>query len=49
MLAAGASLGLLRRSAEIQLPGGILRDEWRADNRIYMTGPAETVYTGEFE
>ena len=49
VLAAGASLGLLERSAEIQLPGGILRDEWRADNHIYMTGPAETVYTGEFE
>ena len=49
VLAAGASLRLLKRSAEIQLPGGILRDEWRADNHIYMTGPAETVYTGEFE
>ena len=36
-------------SAEIQLPGGVLRDEWRADGHIYMTGPAETVYTGEFE
>ena len=49
VLAAGASLGLLRRSAEIQLPGGVLRDEWAEDNHIYMTGPAETVYTGEFE
>ena len=49
VLAAGANLGLLQRSAEIQLPGGILRDEWRTDNHIYMTGPAETVYTGEFE
>ena len=49
VLAAGVRLGLLHRSAEIQLPGGILRDEWRADNHIYMTGPAETVYTGEFE
>ena len=48
VLAAGASLGLLKRSAEIQLPGGVLRDEWRADNHIYMTGPAETVYVGEF-
>ena len=49
VLAAGANLGLLQRSAEIHLPGGILRDEWRTDNHIYMTGPAETVYTGEFE
>ena len=49
VLAAGASLGLLRRCAEIQLPGGILRDEWAEDDHIYMTGPAETVYAGEFE
>ena len=48
VLAAGASLGLLKRSAEIQLPGGVLRDEWAEDNHIYMTGPAETVYVGEF-
>jgi len=47
VLAAGASLGLLGRNAEIRLPGGILRDAWAEDNHIYMTGPAETVYAGE--
>lgn len=49
VLAAGAELGLLRRSAEIRLPGGALRDRWASDGHIYMTGPAETVYSGTFE
>ena len=49
VLAAGASQGLLNRSAQICLPGGVLRDVWAADGHIYMTGPAETVCTGEFE
>ena len=47
VLAAGVQLGLLDRSADIHLPGGALRDCWADDGRIYMTGPAETVYTGE--
>ena len=49
VLAAGASLGLLERCASVHLPGGTLRDEWLPNNRIRMTGPAETVYSGEFE
>ena len=47
VLAAGASLGLLERSAEIHLPGGTLRDCWQADQHIMMTGPAETIFAGE--
>ena len=47
VLAAGASLGLLDRSAAIHLPGGVLHDLWAPDNHIYMTGPAETVFVGE--
>ncbi|MBQ8507693.1 MAG: diaminopimelate epimerase [Clostridia bacterium] len=49
VLAAGASLGLIDRSAEIRLPGGSLHDVWADDNHIYMTGPAETVYEGEVQ
>ena len=49
VLAAGVELGLLHRSAEIRLPGGALRDEWRDDGHIYMTGPAETVYCGSID
>jgi len=49
VLAAGVSLGLLERCANVRLPGGMLRDEWLENGRIRMTGPAETVYSGEFE
>lgn len=49
VLAAAASLNLADRSAAIRLPGGTLHDVWRQDNHIYMTGPAETVYSGEIE
>lgn len=35
------------RAATVELPGGPLHIEWRAaDNRIYMTGPAELVFSG---
>lgn len=49
VLTAAASLGLAERSANIHLPGGILHDIWGEDNHIRMTGPAETVFSGEFE
>ena len=47
VLAAASSLGLTGRSAKIRLPGGVLHDQWAGDGCIYMTGPAETVFTGE--
>ncbi|WP_008312506.1 diaminopimelate epimerase [Leptolyngbya sp. PCC 6406] len=35
------------RIATVELPGGPLRIEWSApENRVYMTGPAEQVFTG---
>ncbi|MGG6267888.1 diaminopimelate epimerase [Leptolyngbya sp. AN03gr2] len=34
------------RRATIELPGGCLQIEWAADNRIYMTGSADKVFTG---
>lgn len=49
VLAAGASQGLLPREAPIRLPGGTLRIRWGEDGCMYMTGPAETVFTGEIE
>lgn len=49
VLAAGASLGHIRRKANIHLPGGTLCDEWKADNHIAMTGSAETVFEGEIQ
>ncbi|MDI4646423.1 diaminopimelate epimerase [Cohnella hashimotonis] len=39
--------GLTGRSATISLAGGDLFIEWNeGNNRVYMTGPAEAVYTG---
>jgi len=46
VLAAGVLNGRLGRRAEIQLPGGVLSIEWREDNHLYMTGPAEEVFRG---
>lgn len=39
--------GLTGRTAVVSLKGGELLIEWsEADNHVYMTGPAEEVYTG---
>lgn len=45
-LVAAARTGRSRRQATIHLPGGDLWMEWRQDNCIYMTGPAEEVFSG---
>ena len=37
---------LTERTVHTQLPGGILKVEWTDDNKTYMTGPAEFVFTG---
>jgi diaminopimelate epimerase len=44
---ASARLGKTGRRVKVRLPGGTLRVEWAADNHVYMTGPAEFVFTGE--
>ena len=36
------------RKAEVELDGGRLMIEWAADNHIYMTGPAEKVFSGVY-
>ncbi len=42
--------GLTDRSAMISLKGGDLFIEWNEqDNHVYMTGPAQVVYTGSVE
>ena len=44
---AGVLEGRTERACRVDLPGGPLRIEWReADNRVYMTGPAELVFAG---
>jgi diaminopimelate epimerase len=42
--------GLTDREVEVVLSGGTLRIAWsERDNRVYMSGPAEEVFTGEIE
>ncbi len=49
VLAASAAKGLLKRKAEIKLPGGTLYVEWDSENgHIYLTGPAEFIAEGEY-
>jgi len=35
------------RKAKLHLPGGTMEIEWASNNRVYMTGPAETVFCGK--
>jgi diaminopimelate epimerase len=37
------------RRAVVRLNGGDLEIEWRTDNHLFMTGPAEEVFDGEIE
>jgi len=47
-LVAGVLAGKCDRTATIELPGGCLEIEWsEVDQRVYMTGPAERVFTGK--
>ncbi len=47
---AGVLTGKSDRSCTVELPGGCLQIHWSlADNRVYMTGPAELVFKGEVE
>ena len=46
---AGVLAGRGERSILAHLPGGDLKLRWREDNnRVYMTGPAREVFTGEW-
>ncbi len=36
------------RRVQVHLPGGDLLIEWNGENRVMMTGPAETVFTGDW-
>ncbi len=44
---AGVLTGNCDRVCTVELPGGCLQIDWsQADNRVYMTGPAELVFKG---
>ncbi|MGF1936792.1 MAG: diaminopimelate epimerase [Nostoc sp. ChiQUE02] len=47
-LVAGVLTGKCDRTATVELPGGPLQIEWsEVDQRVYMTGPAQKVFTGK--
>ncbi len=48
-LTAAVLNGFSDRKAEIQLDGGILTVEWADNNHLFMTGPAECVFKGQYE
>lgn len=41
--------GLTERSVDVDLPGGRLHIDYAEDGRVFMTGPAETVFDDEWE
>ena len=45
---AGALTGKTERAVNVNLLGGYLELEWAEDDHVYMTGPAEEVFTGEW-
>ena len=47
---AGIRLGLLDSQVQVQTRGGVLMIEWQgAGQPVFMTGPANTVFSGEME
>ncbi len=40
--------GHIDNKVEIKLPGGILEVEWDGVGEVFLSGPAETVFTGEW-
>ncbi len=47
---AGVLNGKTERSVQIELLGGQLEIEWsESDNHVYMTGPATTVFSGDWQ
>ena len=44
-----ARTGRTDRSATVTLPGGDLQIEWRADDHVLLTGPAEREFGGVFD
>lgn len=45
---AGALNGLTQKEVKIHLPLGYLNILWARNNHVYMTGPAEEVFSGSF-
>jgi len=46
IVVAGVHTGRLERTAQVQMPGGMLQVEWRTDDTLWLTGEAVLVYEG---
>jgi diaminopimelate epimerase len=46
IVVAGVQMGKLEQEARVQMPGGVLEVEWRADGTLWLTGDAELVFEG---
>ncbi len=40
--------GYIENKVDIKLPGGVLEVEWDGVGEVFLSGPAETVFTGEW-
>lgn len=50
VVVAGVLTGRTERKCTVTLPGGDLLIHWSLeDNKVYMTGPAVSVFSGEIE
>ena len=45
---AAQQLGYIDNAVDIKLPGGVLEVEWDGAGEVFLSGPAETVFTGEW-
>lgn len=45
---AAARAGLTDREIDVSVPGGKLGVRWAANNHVFLSGPAETTYKGEW-
>ncbi len=41
-------LGYVDRRVDVALPGGVLNVEWDGKGEVFLSGPAETVFSGEW-
>ncbi|MCI0800032.1 MAG: diaminopimelate epimerase, partial [Chloroflexi bacterium] len=41
--------GLTQDSVDITLPGGTLTIDWDGEGEVYLEGPAEEVFSGEWQ
>jgi diaminopimelate epimerase len=46
--AASRLLGYTGETVDITLPGGTLTVDWDGEGEIYLSGPAEEVFSGEW-